>query len=86
MAAVVIKILSARMEYRGVRGSVEWDKVAGLYRAVVKHEGAVMACHEKEIKGLLKTFRTCVKDFLRAAQGPSILADADKAPDSEVQL
>jgi predicted HicB family RNase H-like nuclease len=86
MAAVIIKILSARMEYRGVRGSVEWNEEAGLYRAVVKHQGAVMACQEKEIKELLKTFRICVKDFLRAAQGPSVLADIDKPPDSEVQL
>jgi predicted HicB family RNase H-like nuclease len=86
MAVVLIKIVSARMEYRGVTGTVEWDEEAGLYRAVVKHEGAVMACQANEIKGLLKTFRVSVKDLLRAAQGPSALNDAHKPPDSEVEL
>ena len=28
--AVLIKILSARLEYKGVRGAVEWDDEAGL--------------------------------------------------------
>jgi hypothetical protein len=80
------KILSARMEYKGVRAAVEWDEEAGLYRAVVKHQGAVTVSQANSNKDLLSRFRSCANDFLQAAEVDSMLTDTDAPPDSDVQL
>jgi hypothetical protein len=84
--AVQIKILSARLEYRGVRAVVEWDEEAGLYRAVIKHQESLMSCQERSIKDLLNSFRSCANDFLQDAQVDSIPTETDASPDSDVQL
>jgi hypothetical protein len=84
--AVQIKILSARIEYKGVRATVEWDEKACLYRAFVKHQGAVTVCQENSIKVLLSSFRSCANDFLQAAEVDSMLTETDAPPDSDVQL
>ena len=84
--AVLIKILSAKFEYKGVRGAVEWDAEAGLYRSAIKHDGAVITCQAHEIQGLLKGFRESLRDYLRAAEAESILTETVAPDDSAVQF
>ena len=68
MPTILIKILSARLEYRGIDGSVDWDEETGLYRAVVMRKSAVVAWESRTIRGLLNRFRACARSFLKVSK------------------
>jgi hypothetical protein len=83
---VQIKVLTALMKYKGIKGTVEWKDKAGQYRAVVKNQGAETVFQADGVKSLLRQFRACVDDILNAAEADSFLRDSDAPPDSDEYL